>query len=317
MTDEAVVEAAALSYTYGRRSALDGVSFTVQRGEIFGLLGPNGSGKTTLFRILSTLLVPGNGTARILRQDISRHPAAVRAVIGVVFQSPSLDRKLTVEENLLHQGHLYGLQGSGLRARIRELLDRFGLADRARERVERLSGGLRRRLELAKGLLHRPPLLLLDEPSSALDPAARREFWSDLESLRASGGTTILLTTHLMEEADRCDRIAILNRGRVVTLGAPAALKEAIGGDVIRLESSDPERLCRQIQQRFGGNPVLLNGAVRVERPRGHEFIAQVVEAFPGEIQSVALSKPTLEDVFFHQTGQRFVDDSRTEQPFG
>ncbi|HUI07711.1 MAG TPA: ATP-binding cassette domain-containing protein [Verrucomicrobiae bacterium] len=296
-----VVEA--LTHRYGERTALDNVSFQVGKGEIFGLLGPNGGGKTTLFRILCTLMQPTGGRALMDGGPIDRHR------IGVVFQSPGLDKKLTVLENLRHQGHLYGLSGSSLAARMMELLRRFGVSDRANELVEKLSGGLRRRVELAKGLLHRPELLLLDEPSTGLDPLARRELSDYLETLRKNDGVTVVLTTHLMEEADRCDRLALLDRGRLVALDRPGALKEQVGGDVISISAGEPEQLREKIQKRFGVQPTVVDHTLRIERPRAHEFIPDLVEAFPGAIDSVSVGKPTLEDVFIHLTGHRLGVD--------
>ena len=210
-----VIEIKDLRHRYGDRAALNGVSFTVGEGEIFGLLGPNGSGKTTLFRILSTLMLPSDGRALIAGFDPSRQPDEVRRRIGVVFQSKSVDIKLTATENLWHQGHLYGLRGALLQERIREMLQRVGLADRAREKVETFSGGMQRRVELAKGLMHRPSVLLLDEPSTGLDPGARRDLWQYLQELRREEKVSVIITTHLMEEAERCDRLAILNAGEV------------------------------------------------------------------------------------------------------
>ena len=308
-----VVEVADLSLIYpakrGKdepRTALQNVSFTVPRGEIFGLLGPNGGGKTTLFRILSTLLVPTAGTACIFGLDVVKESTEVRKRIGVVFQAPSLDKKLTVTENLRHQGHLYGMRGPGLAQRGQEMLNRVGLSDRAEDLVETLSGGMQRRVEVAKGFLHRPDLLLLDEPSTGLDPGARRDLWEYLRTLREKEGVTILVTTHLMEEAERCDRLGILNEGKLVALDSPDALKAKIGGDVIIISTREPEKLRQAIESKFGGNPLVLDGTVRIERGRGHEFIPTVVEAFPGQIDAVSVGKPTLEDVFIHQTGHRF-----------
>jgi ABC-2 type transport system ATP-binding protein len=298
--DDSFLKIESLTHRYGERTALDGVSFSVRRGEIFGLLGPNGGGKTTLFRILSTLMTPTEGRVLMDGGPIDRHR------IGVVFQSPSLDKKLTVRENLVHQGHLYGLRGPVLGSRIGELLARFGLADRANDFVEKLSGGLRRRVELAKGLLHQPELLLLDEPSTGLDPLARRELGDYLEELRKKDGMTALLTTHIMEEADRCDRLAIIDRGRLVAVDTPHALKERVGGDVITVGSIHPAELKVQIEKRFGVKTSMVENSIRIERPRGHEFVPTLVEAFPGEIDSVSVGKPTLEDVFIHLTGHRF-----------
>ena len=291
-----------LTHRYGERVALDAVSFTVQRGELFGLLGPNGGGKTTLFRILSTLVPAREGRVQMDGGAIDRWR------IGVVFQSPSLDKKLTVRENLVHQGHLYGLSGQPLRSRIDELLQRFAVADRAADYVEKLSGGLRRRVELAKGLLHKPEVLLLDEPSTGLDPLARRELGDYLDKLRDQDGVTILLTTHIMDEAERCDRLALLDHGKLVALDKPAALKEQVGGDVVTVGSRDSDRLRGEIEKRFGVKASVVDRTVRIERPRGHEFIPALVEAFPGEIDSVSVGKPTLEDVFIHLTGHRFEE---------
>jgi ABC-2 type transport system ATP-binding protein len=295
-----------LRHSYGKRAALNGISFEVAAGEIFALLGPNGSGKTTLFRILSTLMLPTGGRAFIAGFDAARQPVEVRQRIGVVFQAQSVDIKLTAAENLWHQGHLYGLRGSELQIRIREMLDRVGLGDRAKDRVETFSGGMQRRVELAKGIMHRPGVLLLDEPTTGLDPGARRDLWQYLHELRAQEQVSIIVTTHLMEEAERCDRLAILNQGRIVALGTPLELRSEIGGDVILLESTEPQALAQHIEKRFGISAGVLDGKVRFERKEGHRFVTDVVEAFPGEIQSISVSKPTLEDVFIDRTGHRF-----------
>src|ERR1700678_1330487 len=245
-----------VSHNYGDRLALHNLSFAVQPAEIFGLLGPNGSGKTTLFRILSTLMTPTGGAARIEGFDVVREPNRARQQTGIVFQARSLDLKLTVAENLKHQGHLYGLRGEMLRRRTQEVLSRVGLSDRARDYVETLSGGMQRRVELAKGLIHSPAVLLLDEPSTGLDPGARRDMWQYLRTLRAQEGVSILVTTHLMEEAEHCDRLAILNQGNLVALGSPAQLKSAIGGDVVLFETASPEAaasLADPMAARFAG----------------------------------------------------------------
>ena len=298
-------------HNYGDRTALNGVSFEVRPAELFGLLGPNGSGKTTLFRILSTLMVPVNGRALVMGFDVARDPNSLRRQIGVVFQAQSIDVKLTAAENLTHQGHLYGLHGGALKQRIQEILSRVGLADRANEKAETFSGGMQRRLELAKGLLHHPSVLLLDEPTTGLDPGARRDLWQYLAILRDEEHVTVLVTTHLMEEAERCDRLVILNEGRVVALGTPDELKHEIGGDVILLDAKNPESLAARIHERFHVDAHVMQGQVRVEREQGHRFITDVVEAFPGEIEAISVSKPTLEDVFIHRTGHRFWTEER------
>jgi ABC-2 type transport system ATP-binding protein len=292
-----VIEVENLTHRYGERTALHNVSFAVDRGEIFGLLGPNGGGKSTLFRILSTMMAPSEGRALVGGCDVVRDRAAVRRQIGVVFQTQSLDKALTVEENLRAQGHLHGLSGALLRDRMEHAMSQLGLKDRRKDVVETLSGGLRRRVEIAKALLHRPPVLLMDEASTGLDPAARRE------RLRDEEGVTILLTTHVLEEADRCNRLVLLHRGEVVTEGSPQALRARIGGDVVVLETEDATALAGAIEQHFGLHAGTVDGQVRVEIENGHRFIAEVVEAFPGAIQSVGLHKPTLEDVFVRETG--------------
>jgi len=282
---------------------LAGVSFEVRKGEIFGLLGPNGGGKSTLFRILSTMMVPSSGSAEIAGFDVTRNPAEVRRHVGVVFQTQSLDKALTVEENLRAQGHLHGLSGATLRERMQNAMERLGLADRRRDLVESLSGGLKRRVEIAKALLHRPQVLLMDEASTGLDPAARRDLSRHVEDLRTTEGVTICLTTHILEEADRCDRLVLLHQGKIVAEGSPADLRSRIGGDVVILESSDAPTLANRITVRFGLPASAMDGRVRVEIQNGHRFIAEVVEAFPGSIESVGLHKPTLEDVFVRETG--------------
>jgi ABC-2 type transport system ATP-binding protein len=305
-TADPAVETTGLEHRYGERRALAGLSLTIDRGEIFVFLGPNGGGKTTLFRLLSTLIPIQQGEARILGFDLGRQAQAVREQIGVVFQAPSLDKKLSVAENLMHQGHLYGLTGRGLQSRQDEMLARLGLGDRRRDRVETLSGGLRRRVELAKGMLHRPRLLLLDEPSTGLDPGARSDLWDYLQQVRRDEGVTIVLTTHLLEEADKADRIAILSEGTFVALDTPDALKATVGGDSITIQTEEPDSLAAAISERFGCPASVLDGAVRLEQRDGHEWIARLVEAFPGRIDAITLGKPTLEDVFIDRTGHRF-----------
>ena len=309
-----VISVQSIVHRYDGRTALDNVSFDVRPAELFGLLGPNGSGKTTLFRILSTLMVPTSGRAVITGFDTGREPAAVRRQIGVVFQAQSVDEKLTAYENLWHQGHLYGLHGSALKARAMEILGRVGLAERAKELVETFSGGMARRVELAKGLLHHPSILLLDEPTTGLDPGARRDLWQYLQILRDQERVSVIVTTHLMEEAERCDRLAILNEGKLVAMGTPTELKREIGGDVILLEpTGDANALAVHISARFHVEAAVLGNKIRIELEQGHRFVTGLVEAFPGEIQSVSVSKPTLEDVFIHRTGHRFWTETGEE----
>lgn len=291
--------------------ALENVSFDVAPGEIFGLLGPNGGGKTTLFRILSTTLPVQEGAARVMQHDVASRPDAVRSVIGVTFQSPSLDPKLTVSENLTYQGHLYGLTGTTLKERSADLVQKLGLADRTRDIAETLSGGLKRRVEIAKSLLHEPQVLLLDEPSTGLDPGARHDLWRYLNRLREEAGVTILVTTHLMEEAERCDRLGILDRGKLVALGTPGELQASVGGDCVTIEPVEKASdLPQRLQERFGVDVQSFSGILRIEREAGHELVRDVVAAFPEDIKAVSFGKPTLEDVFIQRTGHRFWDET-------
>ena len=308
---EAVISVQNIVHKYENRTALNGVSFDVRPAELFGLLGPNGSGKTTLFRILSTLMIPTGGRAVVLGFDAAQEPSKLRRQIGVVFQAQSIDPKLTAYENLWHQGHLYGLSGAALKRRVNEILTRVGLADRAKERVETFSGGMQRRIELGKGLLHHPGVLLLDEPTTGLDPGARRDLWQYLQILRDEEHVSVLVTTHLMEEAERCDRLAIMNEGNLVALGTPAELKSEIGGDVILLDAAhDAGLLAQEIRSRFHVDTTVLGNQVRIERNAGHRFVPDLVEAFPGEIQAISVSKPALEDVFIHRTGHKFWSEN-------
>jgi ABC-2 type transport system ATP-binding protein len=298
-----VIQVQNLTHRYGGRVALNRIAFEVAEGEIFGLLGPNGGGKSTLFRILSTMMVPTEGTVSVAGIDVARDPASVRRKVGVVFQTQSLDKALTVEENLRAQGHLHGLSGAALRERMDFAMQRLGISDRRRDLVETLSGGLRRRVEIAKALLHRPQVLLMDEASTGLDPSARREVSRHVEDLRKYEGVTILLTTHILEEADRCDRLVLLHKGDIVAQGTPRELRARIGGDVVVLEAAAAGTLAAKIRERFQVQASVMENQVRVEMPNGHRFITEVVEAFPGEIDSVGLHKPTLEDVFVNATG--------------
>ncbi len=296
-----------LSHSYGSRCALDDVSFTVSCGEILCFLGPNGSGKTTLFKILSTLLSHISGNVNILGYDLRMDVKAIRKLLGVVFQHPGLDGKLKVKENLRHQGHLYGCQGKNLNNRISELLEKLDIIDRENDLVEELSGGLQRRVEIAKALLHSPRVLLLDEPSSGLDVGIRRQLSEYLNLLAKSENILILLTSHILDEAESCDRIGILDKGKLVTLGTAEILKSQIVGDVVRIETTDPDILNQAISERFGITSTTINNRLYIVCEQGHEFVKEVVTAFPKEIGNVQIGKPTLEDVFIKFTGNPFV----------
>lgn len=288
------------------REAVKGITLHVPEGSFTALLGPNGSGKSTTFQILATLFPPTAGRVEILGQDVIRNPEAGRRALGVAFQNPSIDLKLTVRENLICQGFLYGLTGPALRERMNANLERLRLTDRLHDLVETLSGGLRRRVELAKCLLHEPRVLLLDEPTTGLDPAARRDLWATLSDMRRQTGMTIVVTTHLMEEADTCDRVVILHEGRIVAEGTPDALKADIGGDVIEIEAADPTALRDRIQQTFALAGAVVESRVRLELRDGASWIPKLVQAFPQDIAAVRLAKPSLEDVFIKKTGAAF-----------
>ena len=297
-----------VSHKFGEHVALDSITLQVMAGEMYGLLGPNGGGKTTLFRMLCTMLSPDHGAIRLLGKNAA--DSAVRARIGVVFQHPSLDARLTVLENLRHQGHLYGLKGRLLFQRIEEVLDMMTLTDRAKDRVEILSGGLQRRVELCKSLLHRPEILIFDEPCTGLDPGARRRFWDDLDILRQTYGTTLILTTHFIEEAERCDRIGILDRGRIIAEGTPEALKRTVGCEVITLETRDSKSLQLQIEKVVGRDVQIIDGQMRIACDNGQQLLAQLYPLLRENVQAMTLSVPTLEDVFVQRTGHRFqVED--------
>ena len=295
-----------LSHDYTDRRALDAIDLQVSSAEIYGLLGPNGGGKTTLFRILSTHLRPQTGTVRIFGYDPQENAPAIRSRIGVVFQRPSLDPKLTVFENLIHHGLFYGLNGSRLSARAKAVADRLDIGARFNERVETLSGGLQRRVELAKALLPEPGLLIFDEPSTGLDPGARRRLWDDLQTLRDEQGVTIVLTTHHLEEAERCDRIGILAGGRMISEGNPGDLKRGVGGDVIVIQTRAAEDVSFALKGQLDLECETLAGQVRITSSRADELISDVYRVCGDLADSVSIGRPTLEDVFVEHSGQRF-----------
>ena len=283
-------------------------------GEILGLLGPNGAGKSTLFSILAGLLVPATGALLLDGDAVPAGARSLRARMGVVFQSPSLDAKLTAEENLVLGGQLFGLARAPARVRARELLAAAGLADRSREAAGKLSGGLQRRLELARALVHRPSILLMDEPTNGLDAAAFRQTWDAIERLRREDGVTVLLTTHRPDEAEACDRLAVLAAGRVVATGTPEALRSRVAGDVITIEADDAAALAAQVTARFHLPARAGPGSVHVERERGHELVPRLVEAFPpGRFRAISVRRPTLADAFLAITGRHLEQDESPE----
>lgn len=303
-----------IRHAYQSREALRGVSFDVEQGEIFGFLGPNGSGKTTLFRILATVFPAASGEVLIDGLSLTSDYDRVRSKMGVVFQAPSLDSKLTVEENLKYHALLFGYSGQELRRRCNEMLEQVALTDRRRDVVGRLSGGLKRRVELAKGLLNKPGLLLLDEPSTGLDPGARIDLWKYLKQVQTHEKVTILVTTHLMEEAEHCDRIAILNEGSLVKVDTPHNLKAGIGRDILIVKVAEPERFVAEVKAKFAVEASVLEEGVMIEHLEGARFVTTLVENFTGRIESVTFRKPTLEDVFVHHTGHRFWSAEKNDE---
>lgn len=315
MTSSLALSVEHVSHNYGEMQALRQLDLEVHPGEIFGLLGPNGSGKTTLFRLISTLLPVQSGEIKVFGQSLNTAMELVRGAIGIVFQSPSLDPKLSVLENIRCQAALYGIRGKERDARIDEVTGQLGIQDRLDSRCEDLSGGLKRRVELAKGILHRPRLLLMDEPSTGLDPAARLDMWHALQELQSSFGVTILLTTHLLEEADKANRIAILHEGSAVAVGAPTELRGALGEQVLRVQTTDQASVMEWLEAR-GVQPQKVDQQLRVNSASASQLVEPLSQAFGERIQTLSLGQPSLEDVFIARTGHRFWsrDYQRDEQ---
>jgi ABC-2 type transport system ATP-binding protein len=308
-----------LTKRFGHITALEDVNLDIEAGELFGLLGPNGAGKTTLISILSTILSATSGRARVCGHDVEREKDAVRRSIGIVFQDPSLDDELTGEENLDFHGRLYGLDRAAREVRAAEVLQLVDLVDRRHDLVKTYSGGMRRRLEIARGLMHRPRVLFLDEPTLGLDPQTRRKIWSYIRGLKDSLGMTIILTTHYMEEADRlCSRIAIIDRGRIVAMNSPDRLKAELGGDVLELSTTDDVtefvghlRAMEEVK-----TVAAQDGRVMLTVARGESFIPRVFEIVQNrgiEVTAVSMRKPNLEDVFIKLTGREIREETITE----
>jgi len=307
MTLLPAISTVALAHRYGEVAALAGLTLEIRAGEFFAIVGPNGGGKSTLFRILSTLMSVQAGEVRVLGLPLPAEEAAVRLKIGVVFQSAGVDKQLTVAENLWHQGVLYGLWGQTLSQRQSEAIAQLGLEEKAHDLVGTLSGGMQRRVELAKALLHRPELLLLDEPTTGLDPAARADFWEWIDQLRKREEMTVVFTSHLLEEADRADRVAILHEGKLVACDSPDALRAEIGEETMQITARQPEQLAEDVRRQFELPAQVVDGEVRVEHPQPSLLIARLVEAFPGRIDAIRVGRPTLADVFLARTGRRFA----------
>ena len=290
---------------YGSHTVLPGLDLEIAAGELFALLGPNGSGKTTLFRILTTLISPDGGSARVGGSDVVREAASVRTKIGVVFQSPSLDKKLTARENLRYGGALYGMHGGPLRQRILELASSLRLEEKLDALVETLSGGQQRRVEIAKCLLTRPEILLLDEPSTGLDPSARMDLWALIGNLRSAHGMTVVFTSHLMDESARADRVGIMSAGNLVSVESPGDLLAAAGPEILRVATTDVPGVRDFLRSNCGLDPHSLEGEVRASAAGAHAIAVRLTAEMPAAVVSTTISKPSLEDVFLFKTGKR------------
>ena len=307
-SNEPAIEVDGLVKTYGQVEAVRGVSFTVARGEVFGFLGPNGAGKSTTINMLCTLARPTAGVARVHGFDVARDRDAVRRHIGLVFQDPTLDGYLTAEQNLRLHADLYGIDAAVVPARMRQMLEMVELWDRRGQSVVTYSGGMRRRLEIARGLMHSPRVLFLDEPTLGLDPQTRSSIWQYIRALQVAEGTTVFMTTHYMEEAEFCDRIAIIDRGEVVVLDTPEALKASVGADRVVLGTTDDDAALAALRDRFGIDATVAEGAVTFHVASGEAFVPRLFAELGVGITSVAVSRPTLDDVFMRYTGSTIRD---------
>ena len=293
---------------YGEVEAVRGVEFEVATGEVFGFLGPNGAGKTTTINMLCTLAKPTGGSARVAGHDVVRERDEVRRNIGLVFQDPTLDGYLTAAQNLRLHAELYGVQSKLVPDRMRQVLEMVGLWERRDSPVRNFSGGMRRRLEIARGFLHSPRVLFLDEPTIGLDPQTRRSIWTYIRELKEAEDITIFLTTHYMDEAEWCDRIAIMDHGQIVALDSPEALKEGVGADTVRIHTGDDEAAIAALADRFGLEAVISEGAVTFRVPAGEEFVPRLFAELGVPIRAVNVSRPTLDDVFMSFTGTSIRD---------
>lgn len=306
---DAVIQAKGLVKKYGELEAVRGIDLEVHAGEIFGFLGPNGAGKSTTISMLCTLLTPTAGIASVAGIDVTHDPAAVRQRIGLVFQDPSLDEQLTARENLEFHAFIYSVPAGVRQTRIDEMLKLLQLSDRASSQVKTFSGGMKRRLEIARGMLHQPQILFLDEPTLGLDPQTRKSIWTHLNELRTTRGVTIFMTTHYMDEAEYCDRIAIIDRGTIVALGTPDELKAMVGGDVVTITSSQPDAAAKEIKELLGVIPTQDNGGLRMEVPDGKAFVPRLVRELTSPVDTVSLRRPSLDDVFLKLTGRAIRDE--------
>ena len=308
-----VVEVSDLTRRFGELEAVRGVSFDVDEGEIFGFLGPNGAGKSTTINMLCTLLRPSSGHAAIAGFDVETHESDVRRSIGLVFQETTLDERLSAEQNMRFHGMAYGMDPRERKKRTDLLLEMVELADRRTTRVDRYSGGMKRRLEIARGLLHRPRVLFLDEPTLGLDPQTRRRIWDYLLDLREREGLTVFVTTHYMDEAEHADRIAVIDHGQIVALDSPSALKASLGGDRLTLSTADDAAAAVQIGELLGEQPVLDDGVI-VQVSDGAAALPSLLRQMTVPVERIEMRRPTLDDVFLAVTGRQMRDEETSEK---
>jgi len=294
---------------YGTLTAVDGITFSVEPGEIFGFLGPNGAGKSTTINMLCTLLTPTSGSASVAGHDCVLEPDAVRQSVGIIFQDPTLDNGLTAYENLLFHAYLYNLDRATARSRIAEVLALVGLTDRKDDLVRKYSGGMKRRLEIARGLMHYPKVLFMDEPTLGLDPQTRNMIWEFIGKLKADTGITIFMTTHYLEEAETCDRVAVIDLGKIIAMDTPAALKAGQKGDTIRLAAKDNDALAAEVESRFNIKPIKVQGGLSIIVEKGEEFLPALIKGLNTEVVSVSLTRPSLNDVFLSLTGKSIREE--------
>lgn len=299
-----VIKVENLVKNFGNITAVNDISFEVAEGTIFGFLGPNGAGKTTTINILCTLLSPTSGRAYINRHDCAREPAEVRRSIGIVFQDTTLDKDLTAYENLVFHAYLYNLKRSEMRERITAILHFVGLYERKDDLVKKFSGGMKRRLEVARGLIHNPKVLFLDEPTLGLDPQTRTNLWEFIVELPKKHNVTVFMTTHYMEEAEVCDRIAIIDNGKIIVAGTPEELKKTVGGDVIYIRTNDNKRAKSEIEKLFDAEVSEKDDELFLTVLKGDACIPEIIRTIGETVLSVRLRRPTLNDVFLKMTGK-------------
>lgn len=305
-----MIEVKDIRKSFGKIQAVRGVTFDVAAGEIFGFLGPNGAGKSTTINILCTLLKPDSGSATLAGHDVVARSDDVRSSIGIVFQDPSLDERLSAKENLHFHALVYSVPKSERETRIKHVLDMVELYERRNDVVRTFSGGMKRRLEIARGLLHHPRVLFLDEPTLGLDPQTRNRIWEYIRELRDKQNITIFLTTHYMDEAENCDRIAIIDDGQIIAIDTPEKLKGMVGGDVLSLVAKDNELAAREINTLFNLEPIEMDSKLVLEVPNGEVFLPRMLQALDVPIESISIRRPTLDDVFLKLTGRTMREET-------